>query len=388
VEDIQLHQHLFWESYNTHYYQNIKGRYIHPYEISSALKRFSEIGTIALEGHSVLGKPIQSITLGSGDYKILGWSQMHGNESTTTKAVLDLLSIIEAHKNSNEVKNLLENITFKVILQLNPDGCEVYTRFNANNVDLNRDAQELSQPESVVLRKVYNEFSPQLCLNLHDQRTIYNVHSTQQTAAVSFLSPSQDKERSVTPNRKVAMQYISVMNETLSHHINGHIGRYDDGFNINCLGDTFQNLGTPTILFEAGHLKSYDRNDTRKAIYAALIRLLFSAVDKSYTSKTVEDYTSIPQNDNKFFDIILRETLVLGKTTDIAIQYREELDGGSIKFCPYVAKIGDLNDNYGHKELNFSNLQLEINTTEKLAEEIDIVSVLINGKKLSFVKNT
>ncbi len=166
------------------------------------------------------------------------------------------------------------------------------------------------------------------------------------------------------------------------------VDSYDDGFNINCVGDTFQNLGTPTILFEAGHLEAYDRNDTRKAIYAALLQLINCAVTKSYEAETVEDYMSIPQNDKKFYDIILRNVAIKEEIKDIAIQYREELDGGLITFSPYIAKIDDLNDYYAHKELECSDLDIQINTSEKLAEEIDIVNVLINGKKLSFVKNT
>jgi murein tripeptide amidase MpaA len=37
---------------------------------------------------------------------------------------------------------------------LNPDGAKTYTRENANKVDLNRDSQDLTQPESKILRKL------------------------------------------------------------------------------------------------------------------------------------------------------------------------------------------------------------------------------------------
>ena len=39
-------------------------------------------------GNSELGKPIHAIRLGEGPVKILMWSQMHGNESTTTRGLL------------------------------------------------------------------------------------------------------------------------------------------------------------------------------------------------------------------------------------------------------------------------------------------------------------
>jgi hypothetical protein len=48
----------------------------------------------------------------------------------------------------------------------------MYTRLNANEVDLNRDSQNLTQPESKVLREIFDLFQPHYCFNLHDQRTI------------------------------------------------------------------------------------------------------------------------------------------------------------------------------------------------------------------------
>ncbi len=47
---------------------------------------------------------------------------------------------------------------------LNPDGAEKWTRTNANDVDLNRDSQNLTQPESQILRKCIEDFKPDLCL--------------------------------------------------------------------------------------------------------------------------------------------------------------------------------------------------------------------------------
>jgi hypothetical protein len=37
-------------------------------------------------------------------------------------------------------------------------------------------------------------------------------------------------------------------------YIPGQVSRFDDGFNINCIGDKFQSH-VPTILFEAGHFQ-------------------------------------------------------------------------------------------------------------------------------------
>ena len=42
------------------------------------------------EGSSEKGLPIPIYRIGEGEKRVLLWSQMHGNESTTTRALLDL----------------------------------------------------------------------------------------------------------------------------------------------------------------------------------------------------------------------------------------------------------------------------------------------------------
>jgi predicted deacylase len=121
---------------------------------------------------------------------------MHGNETTTTKALFDLIPWLVQHNQ----KALLEHFTFYIIPQLNPDGAKAYTRLNANQVDLNRDAIDLSQPESKVLRTVFERVNPDYALNLHGQRTIYGAGSMGEAATLSFLAPSADLERSVNPS--------------------------------------------------------------------------------------------------------------------------------------------------------------------------------------------
>ena len=142
-------------------------------------------------GNSVKGKPIYAVTIGKGQKKILMWSQMHGNESTTTKALFDVLNTLTS--NNPIVKHIINACTLYVIPILNPDGAEAYTRVNANAMDLNRDAQDLSQPESKVLRQAFMSFKPHFCYNLHGQRTIFSAGNTNNPATVSFLSPAQDE---------------------------------------------------------------------------------------------------------------------------------------------------------------------------------------------------
>ncbi|EDM44578.1 putative carboxypeptidase (putative secreted protein) [unidentified eubacterium SCB49] len=316
------------------------------------------------------------LTLGSGSKKVLAWSQMHGNESTTTKAVFDFLAFM-AQKEiyQTEISHFLKNYTLHIIPMLNPDGSAAYTRVNGNLVDLNRDSQDLSQKESRLLRTVFNDIQPDLCLNLHDQRTIFGV-SSNKPATVSFLAPSADEARTVNSTREIAMLLIAKMFKELSKDIPGQIGRYDDGFNLNCIGDTFTNAGVPTILFEAGHYKNdYNRDITRAYIFKALL-VVFGILEVK-ENVSVADYFSIPENQKNYCDIVLKDVRLHKeeKPQNIAIQFIEELVDGQICFTPSLLGLNTLL--LGHKEVLCNGDVVVFNDTENVSL----------GEKLTFVYN-
>ena len=229
----------------------------------------------------------------------------------------------------------------------------MFTRVNFNDVDLNRDAHELTQPESKCLRKAYDLIQPDYCFNLHDQRTIFSVGQTPFPATISFLAPAYNKERSINEIRKKAMEVIVVMNSILQHHIPNQIARFDDSFNINCTGDKYTSLGTPTILFEAGHYPNdYNREHTRSYIAIAILTALEYIATSYVTSVNYKDYFNIPENDKCFYDIILRDDT--HSDNDVGILYKEVLENAKILFVPYIAEIGDLSTKYGHREMPLS----------------------------------
>ena len=104
-----------------------------------------------------------------------------------------------------------------IIPQLNPDGSSAYTRFNRNNIDLNRDALDLSQPESIALNEVFKSFSPDFCFNLHGQRSIFAAGKRGKPATLSFVPAADDKK--VLPARIKAMQLIALINNDLQKFI-------------------------------------------------------------------------------------------------------------------------------------------------------------------------
>ena len=333
--------------------RSIEGRYLTLAHIKPLLEKLNKNNQVETIGYSVLGKPIYSYQAGKGKIRIYLWSQMHGNESTTTKALFDFINLLNS--GSEFAQNMLDTFTFYCIPILNPDGAALYTRANANNIDLNRDSQDLTQPESKVLREVFEKFKPHYCFNLHDQRTIFGVDNTGKPATVSFLAPSYNEEREINETRLKAINLIAAMNKELQKHIPGQVGRFDDSFNINCIGDTFQYLGVPTILFEAGHFQNdYSREITRKYIFFSFITAFKSLFENDVVDNNTDEYLNISQNKPVFYDFMYKNIRInydgIEIITNFVAQYKEELIEDKIHFNAYITDIGELENYFGHYE--------------------------------------
>lgn len=359
--------------FNTHMVADFSKRYLTNVHLESFLKRLNpEIFNQSIAGYSVENRPIYRLDFGSGSFKILLWSQMHGNETTTTKAVIDLLNELNSNLNSN----WLSIFSFTFLPLLNPDGAENYTRVNANQVDLNRDSIELSQPESRVLREIIEEVKPNLALNMHDQRTIFSAGPEANPATISFLAPSFNESREVNEVRLFAMKLIAAMNSQLQKYIPNQVGRFDDAFNINCIGDYCTQQNIPTILFEAGHFQEdYQREMTRNLVLISLKHLIDSLISEQYTSYTLEDYLKIPENEKNFVDIIVEnfsttndELIIKGKR--IPFQLKEVLKMNNIEFFPEYDDKSAPNFRFGHKTLNLNSLKIEsLKELQKIVEK-------------------
>lgn len=342
----------------------LKGRYITNKYIEPILKSLPDFFNLSIIGKSVNGKPIYSVKIGRGNTKVFMWSQMHGNESTTTKALFDLFLFLNG--DSNEANQIRKDFTLLIIPILNPDGAEAYTRVNANEIDLNRDSVDLSQPESKLLRKTFEEFEPDFCYNLHDQRTIFAAGDKNYPATISFLAPSYNNEKEYNKNRLKAVNVIAEMNDELQKYIPNQVGRFDDSFNINCIGDMFQSLGVPTILFEAGHYQDdYEREETRKFIFISILSSLLKMKEIDFLDNKLNNYLKIPQNKINFYDIIYKKIKIndgsLKRITNFAAHYKEVLVENDVIFEAFVVEIGDEISRFGHLEYDCEGLEYSDN---------------------------
>ena len=361
--------------YTRNFEDRLKGRYVAIKHILPILEDYQELFNVSVAGYSENGVEIPLVSFGQGEKIVLIWSQMHGNESTTTKALFDFFKFITLNKQTT--KTLLSKHTFYVLPMLNPDGAAKYTRENANGVDLNRDAQDLSQGESKVLRSIFDTLQPDLCLNMHDQRSIFGIVGPK-PATLSFLAPSADVLKTITPSRKVAMGLIVKMKNYINAHHHNQIGRFDDTYNQHCVGDSFTSSGTPTILFEAGHFKDdYNREQSRSFVFYGLIALFDLDITFQNNSVDYNEYFTIPENQKLYKDLILYNVHVDGKASlqTICFQYKEKLVKQKIMFELHFDSMGGDNNVLGHQHFDLQGGKILMNSHQNI----------IIGKKISTI---
>lgn len=325
------------------------GKWITFKNIENLFQKHQAVFEIKQLGFSEQERPIYTLQIGSGKKRILLWSQMHGNESTATRALFDLFNCF-SNTTSVELETILKECTLVFIPMLNPDGAQAYTRVNGNNIDLNRDAVNRVAKESKLLRGILEEFNPQFCFNLHDQRTIFGVECTKNPATISFLAPSEEETRAITEGRKQTMNVIVAMNKMLQNIIPHFVGRYTDEFYPTATGDNFQKLGYNTILIESGHYpEDYQREKSREFTFYSIIQGIYHiATADSFVD--YEDYFNIPNNDKIFYDVIHRFS---DSKKDEAYQYKDEIIEN--KLVSKLEKIAEntLQNEIGHNEIVF-----------------------------------
>ncbi len=369
---------------NYHVGQIITNRFTHQSFIN-ALDKFEGEKQFTFKeiGFSEEGRVIKSVTFGKGKTKLLLWSQMHGNESVATRAILDILKFLTANDEFDSFrKELAQKLTIQFIPMLNPDGTNRFQRRTATEIDMNRDAIALQTPEGKLLMDIVDEFKPDFAFNLHDQRRFYNVKDTEVPSSMSFLAPAYNMGREVNSTRKKAMQLIAGMNNVLQSYIPEGVGLYDDTYGFRAFGDNIQAKGVCTILVESGWMANDMEKETiRKLNFLALLSAFQLIVDNSFTKYSIKDYAFIPAIDTKLFDVLIKNVSIGDKSeakVDLGINRTEHaLEAPSYYSVGMLEDIGNLSAHYGFETIKTKGLKAVSGKSilvNKL-EELSMVSV-------------
>jgi len=297
-------------------------------------------------GESIQGRAINAVAAGSGPTTVLLWSQMHGDESTATMSLADLMNWLATAPETDILRReLTDSLTIVMIPMLNPDGAELFVRENAMGVDINRDARRTATPEGRILKGVRDSVQADFGFNLHDQG-IHTAGEDGPLVAIALLAPAADEERSWGPVRQRARGVAAVIAEALKPDLGGRMARYDDAFAPRAFGDNMQAWGTSTVLIESGILADDpQKQELRRLQVVALLSALHAIANHRYEDPSTTAYDDLPMNPSVEYQLlVLGGDLVIGDAdpirADLAIRY----DDSAARTGPRYGEIGDLAD--------------------------------------------
>ena len=387
--------HELERSYEKFKEQDIKTRRFKHEDVQEILNKFrkKEDFNVQKVGESIEGRSLNLISLGEGEIDVFLWSQMHGDESTATMAIFDILNFFDSKEFQQEKQLMLNNLKIHFLPMLNPDGAEKFTRRNALGIDVNRDALRLQSPEGKTLKRIRDSLDADFGFNLHDQSKYYNAERTEKPATISFLAPAYNYEKEINEVRADAMKVIVHMNDVLQEFAPGQVGRYNDDFEPRAFGDNIQKWGTSTILIESGGFhEDPEKQEIRKLNFISILSAMHAIASGSYKSEDISEYENIPNNDRMLFDLKLTglnyelngETYILDLGID---RFENDLDGNSdFYYSGRIVDQGDLSTSYGYNSIDASGMKVEfgkvypekITSDEELAE-MDVQELLKKG---------
>lgn len=102
------------------------------------------------------------------DAKVRIWIQgaVHGNEPAGDESLLALLGKFDAEP--SWASKILDKVDIVILPRYNPDGVYYFQRVLATNFDPNRDHVKLARQQTRSIKKLFNEFSPHVVVDMHE----------------------------------------------------------------------------------------------------------------------------------------------------------------------------------------------------------------------------
>jgi hypothetical protein len=131
----------------------------------------SPLLTVETAGKSVQGRNIYAMKFSASVFgedksriRVFLFAQQHGNEQSGKEGAL--LLALELLKPEN--RYLFDRIDLLLVPQVNPDGSEENRRRNGNDADLNRNHLILTEPETVTLHRLFDQYLFDVTMDVHE----------------------------------------------------------------------------------------------------------------------------------------------------------------------------------------------------------------------------
>ena len=197
-------------------------------QVSDYLRQLAAAnGRVKLEaiGYSRQGRPLWLVTVtdrhspAAGKMRLFIIARQHGNEPAGTTATLALVEHFALAPSALE-QAVLKHLEIIAVPVANPDGAVANQRSNAAGVDLNRDWQRASQPETQALQAAIRTYRPHAIMDLHE----LPAHTSRASYQQNFV------ETIGTSDRLLAS--LSAYTGAISRNISRWMTRYGYGLNV------------------------------------------------------------------------------------------------------------------------------------------------------------
>ena len=175
-------------------------------------------------GYSVQGRPIIAYYYGSGSTTVLFTGGIHGSERSGSYIMRDWISHLDSF-----AYNIPADRQVVVVPDVNPDGLASSSRYNANNVNIDRNfpsinwksdidtasgivvggggATPMSEPETVALANLTTSLQPRLEVSFHAQGSLIGANQVGDSISIGNLYGSSVGYRSMIGQAEEVMGY-------------------------------------------------------------------------------------------------------------------------------------------------------------------------------------
>jgi murein tripeptide amidase MpaA len=303
--------------------ESIQTSILHTYEEMVDYLKTQDAKQSAMEleviGKTVKGRDIHLVKYISNpdNPTILFLTQQHGNEQLTTEGALEFIK----HLGTNKTKGVLENVNILILPMLNADGAmgdvnfslEDYvadggrhlTRYNAVEVDLNRDHVAKEQPETQALHNnVFKKYNIDYMIDLHHQGTQSERDGELVSGSILYPTNSNVDPEVLENSKKLGAVVFNAVDSTGWGHLGKYVG--GTGENIGRNGAAVQ-YGISTLLFEMRGMSDhyYESYALGQKSNGYLIKQTITTLDAAV--RAIAD-GSIENQDISFWDSLAEQT--------------------------------------------------------------------------------
>lgn len=224
--------------------ETISTAMLHTYDTMAAELRKQDAKQPAMEleviGQSAKGRDlfVAKYLSDPANPTVLFLTQQHGNEQLTTEGALEVIK----HLGTGRMADTLKDINILFVPMLNPDGAmgdvdfdlsdyiasgdRHLTRYNANNVDINRDHVARTQPEIQALHNnVLSACDIDYMIDLHHQGTRSAVDGKLVSGSILYPTTPDVKPEVVEGSKRLG----SIVYQNVDSTGWGHLGKYVGG---------------------------------------------------------------------------------------------------------------------------------------------------------------